>query len=65
MTERPCEHCGEPDPTQSHYDGWGDWGDGVGPDGWVCEQIDGAFEKFKAWRESQIQAEKYGAPSGE
>lgn len=48
---RPCEHCGEPDPDETHYDGWSDWGDGEGPDGWICKKRDGAFEKWLAWRE--------------
>lgn len=35
---RICEHCGEPDPTDSHYDAWSDHGDGVGSDGWNCSR---------------------------
>jgi hypothetical protein len=49
MTPRPCENCGEPDPQQSHYDAWGDWG-GDGPDGWCCEYVPGARKKWEAWR---------------
>lgn len=50
----PCQHCGGPDAEGDHYDGWSDWGgdpsDGE-PDGFSCDEVPGAFEKWLAWRE--------------
>lgn len=47
--EEPCEHCGHQLVAgDSHYDAWFD--DGNERDGWLCEQVDGAFEMWLAWR---------------